>query len=114
MPDLPDTPETPDSSARNELANNQGALQRLSVKGLRRRGDVRSFFERATRPNSRVEAAAAMDGSMRVAMARATGGLSPISLGLAVADWAGHLVASPGTLSRLTTEGLLAWGQAMQ
>ena len=114
MPDLPDTPETPDSSARNELANHQGALQRLSVKGLRRRGDVRSFFERATRPNSRIEAAAALDGNMRVAMARATGGLSPISLGLAVADWAGHLVASPGTLSRLTTEGLLAWGQAMQ
>ena len=114
MPDIPDTSETPDSSARNELANNQGALQRLSVKGLRRRGDVRSFFERATRPNSRIEAAAALDGNMRVAMAKATGGLSPISLGLAVADWAGHLAASPGTLSRLTTEGLLAWREAMQ
>ena len=27
-----------------------------------------------------------------------------VQLGLAVADWIGHLTASPGTLSRLTTE----------
>jgi len=113
MPDTPDTPEIPDSSARNKLTNNQGALQRLSVKGVRRRGDLRSFFQHGAHPKSSVEAAAAMDRSMRVAMASLTGGLSPISLGLAVADWAGHLAASPGTLSRLMNEGLLAWREAM-
>ena len=47
-------------------------------------------------------------------MSGLTGGLSPLSLGLAWADWAGHLASAPGTASRLTTEGLAAGWLALQ
>ena len=60
------------------------------------------------------EAAAALDRRMRAAQGTLTGGLSPISIGLALADWAWHLAAAPGTASRLTTEGTLAWVDAMR
>ena len=106
-------PEIRNENGRHEVTPRDTAVERISAKGLRRRGDVRSFFERTTHPNSSIEAAAALDHSVRMGMASLTGGLSPVSLGLAVADWAGHLMASPGTFSRLTTQGSLAWGQAM-
>ena len=38
-----------------------------------------------------------------------TGGLSPISLGLALADWAWHLGTSPGTRMRLLSESVDHW-----
>lgn len=60
------------------------------------------------------QAAAALDRSVRVAMAGFTGGLSPLSVGLAAADWAGHLAAAPGSLSWLSTQGLTAWLEAMR
>ena len=105
--------DSQDRNERDEPTAQGGALARISAKGLRRRGDLRSFFERMAHPHSAAEAAAALDRSMRVAMSNATGGLSPLSLGLAVADWLGHLSASPGTLSRLTTEAGLGWSQAL-
>jgi len=97
-------PEIHNENGRQEVIPRDTAIKRITAKGLRRRGDIRSFFERTAHPNSTIEAAAALDHSMRMGMA---------SLGLAVADWAGHLLASPGTFSRLTTQGSLAWGQAM-
>jgi polyhydroxyalkanoate synthase len=106
--------DTQGPNDRDKPPADSGALARISAKGLRRRGDVRSFFERISHPHSAAEAAAAMDRHMRVTMASWTGGLSPLSLGLAVADWIGHLTASPGTLSRLTTEAGLAWSLALR
>jgi polyhydroxyalkanoate synthase len=61
-----------------------------------------------------MDAAAALDRSAREATASLTGGLSPISLGLAVVDWASHLAISPGTLSRLATQSCVAWLQTMR
>jgi hypothetical protein len=101
-------PEIRNENGRQEVIPRDTAIERISAKGLRRRGDVRSFFERSAHPNSAIEAAAALDHSVRMGLASLTGGLSPVSLGLAVADWAGHLLASPGTFSRLTTQGSLA------
>ncbi len=60
------------------------------------------------------EAAAAFDRSVRVAMAGLTGGLSPLSVGLAAMDWAGHLASAPGNGSWLGTQGVTAWLEAMR
>jgi len=48
------------------------------------------------------DAAQALDRQLHAAQARLAGGLSPISLGLAFADWAWHLAAAPGVAARLT------------
>jgi len=47
------------------------------------------------------EVAAAFDGAFHAAMAPLTGGLSPISLALAQADWALHLLTQPAQSMRL-------------
>lgn len=59
------------------------------------------------------EAAAALDRCADVALSRLTGGLSPISLGLAWADWAWHLAAAPGTMSRLAAQAQTAALEAL-
>ena len=48
-------------------------------------------------------AAHALDSTARALSAKFTAGLSPISLGLALADWAWHLASAPGTAARLVT-----------
>jgi polyhydroxyalkanoate synthase len=63
---------------------------------------------------SAADAAAALDSSIQAAQGRLGGGLSPISLGLAWADWAWHLAGAPGTASRLGTEAAIAAWQALQ
>ncbi len=50
------------------------------------------------------EAAAVLDGAFHAAMAPLTGGLSPISLLLAYADWALHLVTQPAQTLRLALD----------
>jgi len=50
------------------------------------------------------EAAAALDGVLHAAVAPLTGGLSPISLLLAHADWALHLVTQPAQSLRLAMD----------
>lgn len=68
----------------------------------------------APEPAAVRDAAAALDRSTRAALGAAAGGLSPVSLGLAWADWCWHLAMAPGTASRLAARGgVLAW-QAMQ
>ncbi len=47
------------------------------------------------------DAARALDRTARALGAKLTAGLSPISLGLALADWAWHLGSAPGTAARL-------------
>ncbi|HSM22480.1 MAG TPA: alpha/beta fold hydrolase, partial [Rubrivivax sp.] len=59
------------------------------------------------------EAAASFDRSVQAALARYTGGLSPVSLGLALADWAWHLAGSPGTMARLAAQAPLAALEAL-
>ncbi|MEO8123100.1 MAG: alpha/beta fold hydrolase [Burkholderiales bacterium] len=49
------------------------------------------------------DAAQALDSTARALSAKFTLGLSPISLGLAFADWAWHLASAPGTAARLAT-----------
>lgn len=53
-------------------------------------------------------AAAALDRSLHALAMRQLGGLSPISLGLAAADWAWHLLSQPATATRLANEALQA------
>ncbi|GAA3986643.1 alpha/beta fold hydrolase [Comamonas faecalis] len=60
------------------------------------------------------EAAHAMDASVKGRMARAAGGLSPIALALAQADWAMHLMASPGRQSVLAQRAWELGAQAWQ
>ncbi len=58
------------------------------------------------------EVAAALDGAFHAAMAPLTGGLSPISLLLAQADWALHLITQPAQSLRLALDaqrGLVEW-----
>jgi len=50
------------------------------------------------------EAAAALDGALHAAVAPLTGGLSPISLLLAQADWALHLATQPAQSLRLAMD----------
>jgi len=50
------------------------------------------------------EVAAAFDGAFHAAMAPLTGGLSPISLLLAQADWALHLYTQPAQSLRLALD----------
>ena len=52
----------------------------------------------------RREAAAALDGALHAAVAPLTGGLSPISLLLAQADWVLHLATQPAQTLRLATD----------
>jgi polyhydroxyalkanoate synthase len=52
----------------------------------------------------RREAAAALDGALHAAVAPLTGGFSPISLLLAHADWALHLVTQPAQSLRLAMD----------
>lgn len=49
------------------------------------------------------DAARALDSTARAIGAKFTAGLSPISLGLAFADWAWHLASAPGTAAQLVT-----------
>jgi len=49
------------------------------------------------------------DRKFKVPWQALTGGLSPISLGLALADWAWHLGTSPGTRMRLVSESVDHW-----
>ena len=60
----------------------------------------------------------AIDRMTSAMMARAVGGLSPMALGLAYADWMGHLVASPGKRADLAlkawNKGLRLYGQALR
>ena len=46
-----------------------------------------------------------LDAHVGAAMARAWGGLSPISLTLAYTDWLLHLLSSPGSQARLAQQG---------
>jgi polyhydroxyalkanoate synthase len=58
------------------------------------------------------EAAAALDGAFHAALAPLSGGLSPISLLLAQADWALHLLTQPAQSLRLALDAqraLLEW-----
>ena len=61
-------------------------------------------------------AARALDESVHAQWVRANGGLSPIAMALANADWAMHLVASPGRQAVLAQRALeltmRAWGAA--
>jgi polyhydroxyalkanoate synthase len=50
------------------------------------------------------EAASALDGAFHAAMAPLTGGLSPISLLLAWADWSAHLLTQPAQSARLALQ----------
>jgi polyhydroxyalkanoate synthase len=59
------------------------------------------------------EAAASFDRSVHAALSRYTGGLSLVSLGLALADWAWHLAGAPGTAARLATQAPLAALEAL-
>lgn len=58
-------------------------------------------------------AAAAFDRTVQASLAHIGGGLSPVSLGLAWADWAGHLASAPGTAARLAALGRAAWLDAL-
>ena len=49
------------------------------------------------------DAARALDSTGRALGAKFTAGLSPITLGLAFADWAWHLASAPGTAAKLVT-----------
>ena len=71
---------------------------------------ARNAATNSARPPAQADAAAALDRSAQVALAGLTGGLSPVSLGLALADWAWHLAGAPGTAARLATQA--ASGQA--
>ena len=55
------------------------------------------------------DAAAALDGAFHATMAPLTGGLSPISLLLAQADWALHLMTQPAQSLRLALDAQRAW-----
>lgn len=52
------------------------------------------------------QSAHALDESIRARLAQACGGLSPIALSLAHADWARHLLTSPGRQSLLVQRAL--------
>ena len=54
-----------------------------------------------------------IDAHVGAAMARAWGGLSPISLTLAYTDWLLHLLSSPGSQARLTQQALTQAGEWM-
>ena len=64
----------------------------------------------------RRSAARALDESVQAQMVRAFSGLSPIALSLAHADWAMHLMASPGRQSQLAVRAfelsVQAWNKA--
>jgi polyhydroxyalkanoate synthase subunit PhaC len=58
------------------------------------------------------EAAQAIDGAFHAAVAPLTGGLSPISLALAMTDWSLHLATQPAQTTRLALaaqRGAAAW-----
>ncbi|NDY93395.1 PHA/PHB synthase family protein [Ideonella livida] len=57
------------------------------------------------------EAATRLDSRWHAAMAKLTGGLSPVALTLAWTDWALHLATQPAQARRL---GLAAWGQGLR
>ena len=59
------------------------------------------------------DAASALDSTARAIGARFTAGLSPISLGLALADWGWHLASAPGTAARLVTAAQTGLVQAL-
>ena len=75
---------------------------------------ARNAASNSARPPAQADAAAALDRSAQLALAGLTGGLSPVSLGLALADWAWHLAGAPGTAARLATQAAQAFGQALQ
>lgn len=52
------------------------------------------------------EAALIFDRKLRAPWVNMTGGLSPISMALAMTDWAWHLAASPGMAMRLTRQSM--------
>ena len=64
----------------------------------------------------RRSAARSLDESVQAQMVRAFSGLSPIALSLAHADWAMHLMASPGRQSQLAVRAfelsVQAWNKA--
>ena len=64
----------------------------------------------------RRSAARALDESVQAQMVCAFSGLSPIALSLAHADWAMHLMASPGRQSQLAVRAfelsVQAWNKA--
>lgn len=53
---------------------------------------------------------AALDRSARVMMGRATGGIAPTALWLAVADWSMHIATAPGKQAMLVGKALKASG----
>jgi polyhydroxyalkanoate synthase len=53
-----------------------------------------------------VDPPTSVDRLLHAAMGRFTSGLSPASLGLAYADWALHLAASPGKWQQLAEKGM--------
>ncbi|MDC6673907.1 poly-beta-hydroxybutyrate polymerase N-terminal domain-containing protein, partial [Leclercia adecarboxylata] len=55
-----------------------------------------SPIESITPREAQRQAARALDASTQTQLARLFSGLSPVALGLAHADWALHLMASPG------------------
>ena len=57
----------------------------------------------APRAGGAPDPAHALDSTARAIGARFTAGLSPISLGLALADWGWHLATAPGTAARLAS-----------
>ncbi len=59
------------------------------------------------------QAAQAFDRHLQSVAAHLTGGLSPIALGLAYADWAWHLLAAPGAAARLSGAAQSAALQAL-
>lgn len=65
-------------------------------------GGMDATLPSAPPPRGR-DAARALDSTARALSAKFTAGLSPISLGLAFADWAWHLASAPGTAARLFT-----------
>jgi len=49
---------------------------------------------------------AGLDRAMRAGAARLTGGISPLSIWMAYADWAAHLASSPGKQAQLAAKAL--------
>lgn len=56
----------------------------------------------------------AWDRQFKAPFVALTGGLSPISLGLAVTDWAWHLLSAPGTAMQMAHDSGQEWLQALQ
>jgi polyhydroxyalkanoate synthase len=56
---------------------------------------------------------AGFDQRFHAAIARLTGGLSPLALSQAYTDWAGHLLMSPDKQAKLVRDAAAAWARLL-